>query len=1144
MTFRKTYTAVLPMHIRPIILTVFCSIALITSALARESHLDFITNGHQWPAQVKFKADVPGGSVFLTSTGFTYSYYSVDDLTRIHAAMHERQLSPTSVAPETVHGHAYSVTFQGCNASAFATGIHKLPNYYNYFLGSDASKWSGGMVAYESVQYQNIYRGIDLHVYSKGTSPKYDFVVSPHADASAIHLAFEGVVPELRVDGDLLIKTSVNEVLEKAPYAYQLVNGRKQKVSCRYVLRNGQVSFAFPHGYDHGKTLILDPALVFATYSGSTSVTYGWSATYDTAGNLYAGGQSFGTGWPVTMGAFQTTFGGGMDDGINKYSSNGSTLIYSTYYGGTNGDYPNAMIVNGSGELFIAGTTLSSDLAVTPGCFDNTYNGGADVYVARFNASATALLGATYLGGSGNEGNASTSLGVEANRGEVLTDTANNILVAFGTTSSDFPTTAGAYQTTLNGSMDGFVSKLSPNCSNLIFSTYIGGSDTDAVIAMQVSTSGKIIVGGGTLSNNFPGTSGGWQPSRQGARDGFIAVLNSNGSSLLYATYVGTAGDDDVSKVQLDVYGNIYAVGKVNSSSFPVSVGAFRDSAAMNFIAEFDSTLSNRLVSTTIGSKMAPLVPSAFLVDNCRNIYFIGFRTHLDTLASTPDAFQKNLGGFWMNVLSPNMNTRIYSSYFGAIGDHIDGGSSRLNPAGIVYHSMCTSNTNAPTSPSVWSPTKQHLGFDIASWKFNFQISGMRAGFTLNPGDSICAPGTVSFTNTSTGALAYLWDFGDGSTSNAVTPPPHVYNALGIYKVRLYAYNTAPCTPIDSDVHFVHVFRVRDTIVLIAPNVQDICQGDTVHMKVNPAWLVSVTPNTSVSYLPVGGSEIIFYPGSDITYKVSASLSSFCGTAKDSISFTIVVDTATIPHINQIADTLLCKGDTAVYQLSHRLRNLRISPPDYWNASSDSLTIQFFPPATTSYRLTGIGFNRCKSLRDTVDFTIHRSTLKAALELSPKETDLLAPTFQLSNKSKDYSSFNWYLNNASWSTAMNPSFTATDTGRYCFKLVATDINGCVDSAIDCGLVLDPLIYIPSAFSPNGDSKNDVFKPVARHVTIMNFAVYNRYGQRLFISSDARHGWDGTFHGKPCDLDVYFYTVRYSILNRDPKMLKGDVTLIR
>ncbi len=242
--------------------------------------------------------------------------------------------------------------------------------------------------------------------------------------------------------------------------------------------------FKFSKGYDRRYTLVIDPVLVFSTFSGSTAMTYGFSATYDHAGSLYAGGECFDVGWPVSAGAYQVLYGTAIDAGINKYSSNGNNLLYSTYYGGNGRDLPNNMIVNQAGELVICGSTSSPNLPVPAGCYDNTFNGGfTDIFIARFSTAGDTLRAATYIGGNNTDGQNSASLSPnygDGNRGEVLTDSLGNIYIACSSSSGNFPVTAGALQTSPAGLQDGVVCKFNEGLSSLLYSTFLGGNGDDA----------------------------------------------------------------------------------------------------------------------------------------------------------------------------------------------------------------------------------------------------------------------------------------------------------------------------------------------------------------------------------------------------------------------------------------------------------------------------------------------------------------------------------------------------------------------------------------------------------------------------------------------------------------------------------------
>ncbi|MFA6060284.1 MAG: hypothetical protein WC756_18935 [Taibaiella sp.] len=355
----------------------------------------FVENKGQWEPEARFKAELPYGAVFITDQGFVYNFVSREDMERVHELYEENKGADVSVEP--IRHHAYKVNFEGGSInSADYSKNQKSKTFFNYFIGNDQSRWVGNAGLYGNVVHQNIYNGIDVSVSTLNQSVKYDFMVAAGADASQITLSFEGVKPVITAKGELQLITSINEVTEKAPYSYQDIEGKRINVPTKYQLNNGKLTFAFPEGYNKAYPLVIDPELTFATYSGGNSASnYSFSTTYDSDGHLYAGAQAYGIGWPVTTGAFQSTWAGSQDVSVNKYSPDGLSLIYSTYYGGSTVDLPHAMMVNEQDELIIVGTTTSNNLPVTTGCYDNTYNNARDIFVAHFNAAGSALIGAT-----------------------------------------------------------------------------------------------------------------------------------------------------------------------------------------------------------------------------------------------------------------------------------------------------------------------------------------------------------------------------------------------------------------------------------------------------------------------------------------------------------------------------------------------------------------------------------------------------------------------------------------------------------------------------------------------------------------------------------------------------------------------------
>jgi gliding motility-associated-like protein len=791
--------------------------------------LNYVPNQNQWDEAVRFKTDIQTGHIYFANNFFRYVYYDGRDIEAVH---HTKEDSYFDAYKTKIDCYAYDLTFVNANPKPKVSTFDKRSFYHNYFLGNDAKKWAGNVPVFGAIVYENMFPGIDVKAYSEQTSFKYDVIVHPSGSIASLKLKYKGVTPKLLPNGNIQIPLGFNTIEETAPYTYQIINGQKVTVPSSFVLSNeGELSFNFPKGYNKNVDLIIDPTLVFATYSASTGMTFGFSATYDNAGSLYAGGECFAVGWPSTVGAFQLAYAGGVDAGLNKYTPNGNALVYSTYYGGSGSDLPNNMVVNGNNELAITGSTSSPNLPTTPGCYDNTINGTSDAYVARFNSTGTALIGATFIGGSGVEAQNSFALSPnygDGNRGEIFYDNNNDILVAGSTSSIDFPTTPGAYQTVSGGSQDGMFFKVDGTCSNLIFSTYLGGTGDDAAFSVGKNNAGSWVLCGGTTSANFPTTAGTVTPTAQGGTDGFVCVLNNTASTLLQSSFIGTSSYDHAFKVQVDPNDTIYVCGQTEGATFPVSPGVYNVPNSTIYFQKLTPDLSSMVLSTRIG-QTTNLVPTAFLKDNCGNVYFSGFQAG-QTLALTPNAHQSTPGGFWLAVLTGDFSQLVYATYMGAAGDHVDGGTSRFDPQGIVYQSVCTASSTQYQSPGCWSPTNMVNSWDVASFKFDFELSGVIASLTISPNDSGCAPHTVNFTNTSVAGLNYLWDFGDGNTSNLASPT-HTFTTAGTYTVALYAYNPNGC--INEDTAYTTIKVIASVDAGFTYNKVLDCVDDTVHFTLN-----------------------------------------------------------------------------------------------------------------------------------------------------------------------------------------------------------------------------------------------------------------------------------------------------------------------
>lgn len=782
-----------------------------------EGLLSFVANKGQWYKQVRYKSDVQDGTVYFLNDRFRYDFYNPADI----ASIHDRH----DDGPHHLRGHAYDVIFKGSKASS-VEGSDMRRHYYNFFIGNDTSAWVSGVPAFQQVNYSNLYQAIDMQVYSNGTSIKYDLLVYPGGDMRNIQMQFDGVTPVVNENGDLVIKTSVNTIVEMAPYAYQVIDGVETTVPCRYVLSNNQLSFDFPSGYNHTQLLVIDPMLKFATYTGSTGQLWGYCATYDGQGNLYSGSEAFSTGFPVSTGAYQTLYKGN-DIAINKYNATGDTLIYSTYCGGSTGsEYPMALTVNIYNELVVCGHTYSGDYPVTSSASDQYYNGAGDIILTVFNASGSALVGSTYVGGSGVEGKAAYAFhDNDENKVGLCTDPQGNIYVASSTQSKDIPVTPGAFQAVHGSTYDGCIFKFNRSCSSIIYCTYLGGNHIDCIYDCKLAGN-NLVVCGRTRSEDFPLGFNAYSDTG----NAFVSILSANGQFLSASTRLGLHTESAL-KIGIDDNNNIFVCGN-NDTAFVPSAGAYFEPNGKIFIAKLTPGLSSMIRCTKLVAQNYPGVTGFNNI--CGDVVGTVLLKEMKPLPVTSNAYQSAPAAYYFYHLSPAMDTLIYATFYGAPNDSIKGGHahgwSAVDTNGMVWLSTCNKDTKhlLPGTSGSYCPASISgvHNYDHLSAKFDMEVLPAKPLAKAVIPDTLCAKADVYFYNQSKNAYSYIWHFGDGDTSHAKNPV-HRYDTPGYYRVKLEAYNLYSCRVVDSLAKTV--FVDTNEIFSSFASVDTACIGNTVH---------------------------------------------------------------------------------------------------------------------------------------------------------------------------------------------------------------------------------------------------------------------------------------------------------------------------
>lgn len=832
--------------------------------------LKFTENKGQWEEKILFRSQLDGGLFFIEKNCLTFNFY---DKKKYRALRHGNSRQGM-YKDFDIRAHAYKIHFVGANINPSVEKQEAGQEYENFFLGNDESKWRGGVKNYHRAWLRNLYPEIDYEIITASNGLKYNFHIKPNADVTKIALRYEGVNQIKIKDGALILKLEVNEVIERKPYAYQVINGKIKKINCNYKLKDNVLGFDFPAGYNKNYALVIDPVLVFAAQSGSTADNFGMTATFDPAGNLYSGGTVFDIGYPTTLGAYSVVFNGPAANGntdvvITKYNSTGSNLLFSTYIGGSGTEIVTSLIVDKNDNLCFYGATGSSNFPTTVGAYDNTYNGGqfisfyyngttfnngTDIYIGKFNTNGTALLACTFLGGSSNDGvnhvnhlsTLNTPFGPvqeyatdslqfnygDQYRGEIQLDPSNNIYIASSTRSSDFPT-VNAFDNTLGGKQDAILAKFNSNLTTLLYCSFIGGSLNDAGYGLVVKNNFEVYITGGTCSNDFPFMSpGGYQPTFQGGKaDGYVLRISPTGTIVLNGTYFGTNSYDQSYLIQTDKYDDVYIYGQ-SYGNVPVlkatnATTVFNVPNTHQFIARFDETLSARNMSTVFGNytNRSDISPSAFSIDKCNTIYLSGWGGDVIDLGNFPLAnmplfnpTQSTTDGhdFYLMALDSNAANLLYGSYFGGSQspEHVDGGTSRFDPLGKIYQSVCAGcggNDDFPVTPGAWpnTPGNSNHSFNCNNgvFKVDFQIVLTISSISTNTLAG-CAPFTANFNNAIANApnTSYKWYLGNGVVTTTNPNPTTTYLNPGTYTVSLVVTNSTSCNKKDSSVTYITVF--------------------------------------------------------------------------------------------------------------------------------------------------------------------------------------------------------------------------------------------------------------------------------------------------------------------------------------------------
>ena len=699
--------------------------------------LAFQPNRGQWHSSASFGVHAPGYSAFFQAADVTYRLQSGD-----------RQ------AEVKIH-------WSGSLAKRDIVAVDQLPGVSNYYVGNDSSRWISGLPTYRRLRINQLYPGIDLIYYGTGRQMEYDLEVAPGADASRIKLAVEGGKPRIDEEGNLILETSAGTFIQHRPVAHQEIHGIRTSVSSRYVVnRDGTVKLALGR-YDRRHKLVIDPTIAWGATLGSGTNGGGSAAAValDSSGNVFVAGFTAATDFPL-INAYDNTLGttccGYPDAFVTKFNPDGSTVLFSTYFGGSSTDIATAMVIDSSGNVIIAGNTSSADLS-TKLAYQAAYRGGQDGFVAKFGPTGTFLYG-TYLGGINADS-------INA----VAVDSLGNIFVAGETSSSDFPKT-NPYQTTLKGASDGFLTKIAADGASLLFSTYLGGANSDAVKAISLGSDGSIYVAGSTASADFP-TLSAFQSTHPGSgnRAAFVTRFAASGGSLVYSTLVsGTSTNSVVFGMDVDALGSAYITGST-SNGFPIK-NAAQGSFGGNidgFLTKLSPDGTAQVYSTYWGGSGSENA-NAVRVDASGAATIVGYTSSNDfpTVAALK-ATGYNTG--FVAKFNP-AGAVLFSSFLG--GSSTDSASSvALDSSGSTFIAGNTSSYDFPSAGNRYYGTPFVVKLTGAIISIPVTFATVPAGLKVTvDGLTVTTPKTFQWAPSVTHAIDVL--------SPQVTPGPNVSSFL------------------------------------------------------------------------------------------------------------------------------------------------------------------------------------------------------------------------------------------------------------------------------------------------------------------------------------------------------------------------------
>ena len=989
------------------------------------SRIPWVENLGQWPKRVRFVAQTFAGKTYLTDDGVINYNITID----------------------STKSFLLRESFIGGQPDAMS-GQSPTLSKTNYFLSNNPENWTKNAASFKSIELSNVWQNIDVQLNVHGNNVEKLFIIQPNGRPQDIQMKIKGASScRIEKDGALLINSKEGQLKFTPPFAYQIIDNQQIKVDVSYVLNAKKLTeYSFSLGdYDPDYTVVIDPLLA-STFIGGSEAEQAMGTRIAPDGNVVIAGWVQSNNFPTTPGAYATANAGSYDGFITKLTPDLSTIIASTYFGGLSDDFINNFDFSANGDITVIGYTFSTDLPTTAGAFDASANGSSDIFIAKFSADLSSLVASTYVGGAD----------ADYAHGVVVAPSGETYL-AGNTLSTDYPTTAGVVSTTALGAKDAVITKLDANFTNLVASTYYGGTDWDQPNDIKLLPSGNVIIGGWTRSTDLPLGGGGYDATFDGVFDSFLASFDSDLTQVNNATYIGGAVEDHVEALFVAPSGKIYTIGWTTSSDYPTTAGAYDntlDGTTDMTISAFSSDLTAMTESTLLGGSDYEQ-GYALTMDSQNRVIVAGISTSADFVAfdAVYDGSYNGIGDVAITRLSNDLSTVLSSTFVG--GNTFDQPMVAIDVNGSdqVYFAGRTLSDDYPTTPGAYDQT-----YDNTNSKYDAIVGLLcldslpAANFTVD-NQSGCKPFTVHYTNTTTGNDVddILWQFPGGNPATSTINNPIVtYADTGSYTAIIIASNCAGSDTM-TKVNYIFVDDIPSAGFTFTTNLLEANFNNTSDNYTSSSWDFG-DGTTSSADNPLHSYDA---PG---TYTVILTVSNACGSAADTQDVVIIIP----PVADFSVDTTAGCAPLTV-QFSDESTNGATSW--YWDFPGGT-------PATSTDQNPQVVYNNAGSFAVTLIVSTNAGnkdtiTVQNYIQVSlPPTANFVSDTMdligQFTNQSIHADNYQWFFGDGETSIEPNPMHHYPNPGTYQVTLIAS--NGCSSDTITQPITLGDIGDIVAKFT--------------------------------------------------------------------------------